>query len=616
MRWAKGTIRWDDPHEFPETINDPVIIPAYGVTDVERAYWNAKQDALEYDRYPTLRSDKHCTSGVIHRALEDYKVQAIEISQAFFWGQVGGLAETVDAVNNAVGRAEDAATACEGYKDQAQSYANSASGSVTAALNYASAANLSKLAAESAASTATTDKRNAEAWAIGTRDGVPVSSDDPAYHNNAKYYAEIGSDIIDDEEVSLYTTWSSYKLTADFANKANLVNGKVPASELPSYVDDIIEGYFTNDKFYEDSLHTIEILAESGKIYITLDTNKTYRWSGTAYVEISNGDMLAQDYDSTSAVANAGGIPAYVAANAMTLNGSNAASHVNFSGAFTVGARSTGTVGTNSTCEGRQNVASGDCAHAEGRGCDATGENAHAEGCGTEATNEYAHAEGLNSVASGGASHAEGYNTTASLGPAHAEGNSTTASGIASHAEGDSTTASGRNAHSEGEHTTASGDYSHAEGYYSTASGDYSHASGNHVTAAYANQTSIGKYNINYAHHLFSIGNGTDSNNTKNAFEVWNTGDVSFDNGTTRFRMRRIKKTVTLSTSADTNVTFTDTDYIDSNAVLSVYTDVYGMNPTDMSVSNNTCTVTFPQVDTAVTINVILEISGTMSQVI
>jgi len=318
MRWARGvdrldtedTTRWDDPHEPPEKFNDPVILPAYGVTDEERAYWNAKQDALKYDRYPTLRSDNHCTSGVIHRALEDYKVQAIEISQEFFWGQVGGLAETIDAVNNAAERAEDAATTGEGYKDQAedykdqaQSYANSASGSVTAALGYASAANLSKLAAEAAANTATTDKRNAEAWAIGTRDGVPVSSDDPAYHNNAKYYAEIGADIIDDEEVSLYTTWSSVKLNTQFNSKADLVDGKVPSSQLPSYVDDVLE-FATRSAFPSTG--------ESGKIYVALDTNKAYRWSGTVYIEISEGDMLASVYDNTSAVANAGGIVAYI----------------------------------------------------------------------------------------------------------------------------------------------------------------------------------------------------------------------------------------------------------------------------------------------------------------
>lgn len=31
---------------------------------------------------------------------------------------------------------------------------------------------------------------DAEAWAVGTRNGIPVDSSDPTYHNNAKYYAE------------------------------------------------------------------------------------------------------------------------------------------------------------------------------------------------------------------------------------------------------------------------------------------------------------------------------------------------------------------------------------------------------------------------------------------
>ena len=62
--------------------------------------------------------------------------------------------------------------------------------------------------------------------------------------------------------------------------------GKVPSSQLPSYVDDVIEGYYYNGKFYTDSAHTEEITPETGKIYVDLDTNKTYRWSGTTYVEI------------------------------------------------------------------------------------------------------------------------------------------------------------------------------------------------------------------------------------------------------------------------------------------------------------------------------------------
>ncbi len=71
-------------------------------------------------------------------------------------------------------------------------------------------------------------------------------------------------------------------------------NGKVPQSQLPSYVDDVIEGYYYNGKFYEESSHTTEITAETGKIYTDLATNKTYRWGGTAYVEISASLALGE----------------------------------------------------------------------------------------------------------------------------------------------------------------------------------------------------------------------------------------------------------------------------------------------------------------------------------
>lgn len=63
-------------------------------------------------------------------------------------------------------------------------------------------------------------------------------------------------------------------------------NGKVPSNQLPSYVDDVIEGYYYNGQFYTDSAHTELITPETGKIYVDLDTNKSYRWGGTTYVEI------------------------------------------------------------------------------------------------------------------------------------------------------------------------------------------------------------------------------------------------------------------------------------------------------------------------------------------
>lgn len=70
--------------------------------------------------------------------------------------------------------------------------------------------------------------------------------------------------------------------------------GKVPSSQLPSYVDDVIEGYYYNGKFYREAAHTTEITAEAGKIYVDLSTDKTYRWGGSAYAVISETLALGE----------------------------------------------------------------------------------------------------------------------------------------------------------------------------------------------------------------------------------------------------------------------------------------------------------------------------------
>lgn len=80
--------------------------------------------------------------------------------------------------------------------------------------------------------------------------------------------------------------------------KADLISGKVPSSQLPSYVDDILEGYLLSNVFYEDSGHTIVIPAEIGKIYIDLtfgEKNREYRYSGSIYVQITNGLIANTD---------------------------------------------------------------------------------------------------------------------------------------------------------------------------------------------------------------------------------------------------------------------------------------------------------------------------------
>lgn len=55
-------------------------------------------------------------------------------------------------------------------------------------------------------------------------------------------------------------------------------SGKVPAAQLPSYVDDVIEA---------SNAAALPATGEAGKIYVTLDTNKTWRWGGSSYIEIS-----------------------------------------------------------------------------------------------------------------------------------------------------------------------------------------------------------------------------------------------------------------------------------------------------------------------------------------
>ena len=78
-------------------------------------------------------------------------------------------------------------------------------------------------------------------------------------------------------------------------------SGKVPSSQLPSYVDDVIEGYYHDNKFYatytpgeeeQEGTYSDEITPEQGKIYVDIPTNQSYRWSGSTYIVISSPYVL------------------------------------------------------------------------------------------------------------------------------------------------------------------------------------------------------------------------------------------------------------------------------------------------------------------------------------
>lgn len=114
--------------------------------------------------------------------------------------------------------------------------------------------------------------------------------------SNAETAAKKANDAANDLQNKLD---SHYFLLSEDKGSANGVaeldaNGKVPANQLPSYVDDVIEGYFYGSKFYEETEHVTEITGETGKIYIDLHTNKTYRWSGSTFAVISETLALGE----------------------------------------------------------------------------------------------------------------------------------------------------------------------------------------------------------------------------------------------------------------------------------------------------------------------------------
>ena len=79
-------------------------------------------------------------------------------------------------------------------------------------------------------------------------------------------------------------------------------SGLVPSTQLPSYVDDVLE--YAN-------LAAFPATGATGKIYVALDTNETYRWSGSVYVRIANGAVQSVNGNTgivTITLASLGGI--------------------------------------------------------------------------------------------------------------------------------------------------------------------------------------------------------------------------------------------------------------------------------------------------------------------
>lgn len=111
----------------------------------------------------------------------------------------------------------------------------------------------------------------------------------------ARPVVALADGTIDDQDAATFLATIG-ALAASLKGVANGVaelgaDGRVPTTQLPSYVDDVIEAA---------NFAALPGTGEAGKIYITLDDNKTWRWSGSGYAEISAslalGETLATAY--------------------------------------------------------------------------------------------------------------------------------------------------------------------------------------------------------------------------------------------------------------------------------------------------------------------------------
>lgn len=109
-------------------------------------------------------------------------------------------------------------------------------------------------------------------------------------------------------EITDFATEMETKIDVSSKGQANGVatldgSGLVPSTQLPSYVDDVVEGYaktttssegvVTVEGFYKEAGFTTAIVGENGKIYVDLATNISYRYGGTTFVQITSSDMTA-----------------------------------------------------------------------------------------------------------------------------------------------------------------------------------------------------------------------------------------------------------------------------------------------------------------------------------
>jgi len=135
----------------------------------------------------------------------------------------------------------------------------------------------------------------AVAWANVS--GKPTTFTPSAHNHNDLYYTEAEVD----GKLSGKANSSHKHGAGDITSvNASAITGVIASANLPSFVDDILDGYYGSDgvfyKHYDatSGKYSDAYTGEAGKIYVNLNNNKTYRWSGSKYVVVSETIALGE----------------------------------------------------------------------------------------------------------------------------------------------------------------------------------------------------------------------------------------------------------------------------------------------------------------------------------
>lgn len=137
---------------------------------------------------------------------------------------------------------------------------------------------------------------NVQFTSLADGDLIVYNSTTARWENLAKASITVGNaDKLDSQDGSYYLNWTNfintpttlagYGVTLSASDvpsfdASKITSGILDQARLPSYVDDVLE--YANQAAFP-------VTGETGKIYVALDTNKTYRWSGSTYIYITSG---------------------------------------------------------------------------------------------------------------------------------------------------------------------------------------------------------------------------------------------------------------------------------------------------------------------------------------